>query len=167
VECCEVEAEQLETASTRTTKSSRVRTCRKSSGWIRTVCQRFTGTPFCHEIRSGRDASFPHPLTVAGDLSTTGGNSTPMSTENMLYKRCGILDSGTRKRYQIDPISANIPGVSPTGRGASSAPWSSSGLRMAKPWTARGARANVNGRSGTLALVRVAQARLHPREVEP
>lgn len=33
-------------------------------------------------IRSRR--LFPHPLTVAGDLSTTGANSTPMSTENML-----------------------------------------------------------------------------------
>src|SRR6185503_72009 len=33
-----------------------------------------------------------NPVIVAGDLNTTGGNSTPTSVENMLYKRYGSAD---------------------------------------------------------------------------
>ena len=79
----------------------------------------------------------PHPVIVAGDLNTTGSNSTPTSVENMLYKRYGSVDFWTTKgiqwatgvgliysgakaarsvsgiQYQIDPTSANIPGAAP------------------------------------------------------
>jgi endonuclease/exonuclease/phosphatase family metal-dependent hydrolase len=79
----------------------------------------------------------PHPVVVAGDLNTSGSDSTPTSVENMLYKRYGSVDFWTTKgvqwatgvgliytgakaarslsgiQYQIDPTSANIPGASP------------------------------------------------------
>ena len=79
----------------------------------------------------------PHPVVVAGDLNTSGSDSTPTSVENMLYKRYGNVDFWTTKgvqwatgvgliytgakalrslsgiQYQIDPTSANIPGASP------------------------------------------------------
>ncbi len=79
----------------------------------------------------------PNPVIIAGDMNTTGGNSTPTSIENMLYKRYGSLDFWTTKgiqwatgvgivysaakatmtlsgiQYRIDPTSANIPGASP------------------------------------------------------
>jgi len=78
-----------------------------------------------------------NPVIVAGDMNTTGSDSTPTSVENMLYKRYGSLDfwttkgiqwttgvgiiySGTKTalklsgiQYRIDPTSANIPGASP------------------------------------------------------
>jgi len=78
----------------------------------------------------------PNPVIIAGDMNTTGGNSTPTSIENMLYKRYGSLDFWTTKgvqwatgvgliytgakaatslsgiQYRIDPTSANIPGAS-------------------------------------------------------
>jgi len=78
----------------------------------------------------------PNPVIVAGDLNTSGSDSTPTSIENMLYKRYGSLDfwttkgiqwttgvgmiySGTKAalklsgiQYRIDPTSANIPGLS-------------------------------------------------------
>jgi endonuclease/exonuclease/phosphatase family metal-dependent hydrolase len=78
-----------------------------------------------------------NPVIIAGDMNTTGGDSTPTSIENMLYKRYGSLDfwttkgiqwttgvglvySGTKAalklsgiQYRIDPTSANIPGASP------------------------------------------------------
>jgi endonuclease/exonuclease/phosphatase family metal-dependent hydrolase len=78
-----------------------------------------------------------NPVLVAGDLNTTGGDSTPTSIENMLYKRYGSVDFWTTKgvqwatgvgmaysaaktvrklsgiQYQIDPTSANIPGAAP------------------------------------------------------
>ena len=78
-----------------------------------------------------------NPVIVAGDLNTTGGNSTPTSVENMLYKRYGSADFWTTQgvqwatglgliytgaravrklsgiQYRIDPTSANIPGASP------------------------------------------------------
>jgi endonuclease/exonuclease/phosphatase family metal-dependent hydrolase len=77
-----------------------------------------------------------NPVIVAGDLNTTGSDSTPTSIENMLYKQYGSLDFWTTKgiqwttgvgmiysgakaamklssiQYRIDPTSANIPGVS-------------------------------------------------------
>jgi endonuclease/exonuclease/phosphatase family metal-dependent hydrolase len=78
----------------------------------------------------------PNPVIIAGDMNTKGGNSTPTSIENMLYKRYGSLDFWTTKgvqwatgvgliytgakaatslsgiQYRIDPTSANIPGAS-------------------------------------------------------
>jgi endonuclease/exonuclease/phosphatase family metal-dependent hydrolase len=85
-----------------------------------------------HEVRE-----VPNPVIIAGDMNTTGGNSTPTSVENMLYKRYGSLDFWTTKgiqwttgvgtvysatratmklsgiQFRIDPTSANIPGISP------------------------------------------------------
>lgn len=76
-------------------------------------------------------------VVIAGDMNTTGGDSTPTSVENLLYKRYGSLDfwttkgiqwttgvgmvySGTKAalklsgiQYRIDPTSANVPGASP------------------------------------------------------
>ena len=81
--------------------------------------------------------NIPHPVVVAGDLNTTGSDSTPTSVENMLYKRYGDVDFWTTTgvqwatgagivytgakalrslsgiQYQIDPTSKNIPGVHP------------------------------------------------------
>lgn len=78
----------------------------------------------------------PNPVIIAGDMNTTGSDSTPTSVENMLYKRYGSLDFWTTKgiqwttgvgmiytgakaamslsgiQYRIDPTSANIPGAS-------------------------------------------------------
>jgi endonuclease/exonuclease/phosphatase family metal-dependent hydrolase len=78
-----------------------------------------------------------NPVIIAGDMNTTGSDSTPTSVENMLYKRYGSLDFWTTKgvqwatgvgllysgakavmslsgiQYRIDPTSANIPGASP------------------------------------------------------
>ena len=78
-----------------------------------------------------------NPVVIAGDMNTTGSDSTPTSVENMLYKRYGSLDFWTTKgiqwttgvglaytgaktalklsgiQYRIDPTSANIPGASP------------------------------------------------------
>jgi endonuclease/exonuclease/phosphatase family metal-dependent hydrolase len=77
-----------------------------------------------------------YPVILAGDLNTTGSNSTPTSVENMLIKRYGSVDFWTTKgikwatglgpiytgakavrtfggiQYRVDPTSANIPGVS-------------------------------------------------------
>jgi endonuclease/exonuclease/phosphatase family metal-dependent hydrolase len=82
-----------------------------------------------HELRN--------PVVVAGDMNTTGANSTPTSIENFLYKRYGDIDFWTTKgivwttgvglvytgakafhglagiQYRVDPTSANIPGLSP------------------------------------------------------
>ena len=79
----------------------------------------------------------PHPVVVAGDLNTTGTDSTPTSVQNMLYKRYGSMDFWTTKgiqwttgvglaysgakaarklagiQYRVDPTSANLPGLSP------------------------------------------------------
>jgi endonuclease/exonuclease/phosphatase family metal-dependent hydrolase len=75
-------------------------------------------------------------VIIAGDMNTSGGDATPTSIENMLYKRYGDLDFWTTKgiqltgvgliytgaktvrnvagfEYRVDPTSANIPGVSP------------------------------------------------------
>jgi hypothetical protein len=78
-----------------------------------------------------------NPLIIAGDMNTTGSDSTPTSVENMLYKRYGDVDFWTTKgiqwstgvgmiytgakavrnvagfEYRVDPTSANIPGASP------------------------------------------------------
>jgi len=78
----------------------------------------------------------PNPVIIAGDMNTTGSDSTPTSVENMLYKRYGDLDFWATKgiqltgvgllytgaktvrnlagfEYRVDPTSANIPGASP------------------------------------------------------
>lgn len=76
-------------------------------------------------------------VIIAGDMNTTGSDSTPTSVENMLYKRYGDIDFWTTKgiqwttgvgliytgakavrnlagiEYRVDPTSKNIPGVSP------------------------------------------------------
>jgi endonuclease/exonuclease/phosphatase family metal-dependent hydrolase len=78
----------------------------------------------------------PYTVILAGDLNTTGSNSTPTSVENMLIKRYGSVDFWTTKgirwatglgpiytgakavrslggiQYRVDPTSANIPSVS-------------------------------------------------------
>jgi endonuclease/exonuclease/phosphatase family metal-dependent hydrolase len=78
-----------------------------------------------------------HPLVLAGDMNTSGSNSTPTSIENMLYKRYGTTDFWTTQGVQwatglglvytgakavrklagiqvrVDPTSKNIPGASP------------------------------------------------------
>lgn len=88
-------------------------------------------TELLNEVRDN-----PNPVIVAGDMNTTGSDSTPTSVENMLYKRYGSLDFWTTKgvqwatgvgiiysgakaaislsgiQYRIDPTSANIPGAS-------------------------------------------------------
>jgi endonuclease/exonuclease/phosphatase family metal-dependent hydrolase len=79
----------------------------------------------------------PNPVVIAGDMNTTGSDSTPTSAEYILYKRYGSLDFWTTKgiqwttgvgmiysgaktarklagiQYRVDPTSANIPGASP------------------------------------------------------
>ena len=82
-----------------------------------------------HDIRN--------PVIVAGDLNTSGGDGTPTSIENLLYKQYGNLDFWTTTGVQwatgigvlytgskalwklsgiqvrVDPTSKNIPGISP------------------------------------------------------
>ena len=77
------------------------------------------------------------PVIIAGDMNTTGSDSTPTNATNELYKRFGSLDFWTTKgvqwttgvgaaysvsktgmkiagiQYRIDPTSANLPGLSP------------------------------------------------------
>jgi endonuclease/exonuclease/phosphatase family metal-dependent hydrolase len=117
-----------------------------------------------------------HPVIVAGDLNSTGSDSTPTSVERMLYKRYGSVDFWTTKgvqwatgvgliysgaravaklsgiQYRIDPTSANIPGASPNlERGLFS---TMEKFRFADGHTFdfRGVpERTVNGRSGTLA----------------
>jgi endonuclease/exonuclease/phosphatase family metal-dependent hydrolase len=117
-----------------------------------------------------------HPVIVAGDLNTTGSDSTPTSVERMLYKRYGSADFWTTKgvqwatgvgliysgaraaaklsgiQYRIDPTSANIPGASPNlERGLFS---TIERFRFADghAFDFRGVpERTVNGRSGTLA----------------
>lgn len=78
----------------------------------------------------------PNPVIIAGDMNTTGSDSTPTSVENMLYKRYGDVDFWATKgiqltgigliytgaktvrnvagfEYRVDPTAANIPGASP------------------------------------------------------
>lgn len=82
-----------------------------------------------HELRN--------PVVVAGDMNTTGSNSTPTNVAYMMYKQFGDLDFWTTKgiqwtsgvglaytgakafrklagiQYRVDPTSVNIPGISP------------------------------------------------------
>ena len=52
-------------------------------------------TELLNEVRDN-----PNPVIVAGDMNTTGSDSTPTSVENMLYKRYGSLDFWTTKGVQ-------------------------------------------------------------------
>lgn len=117
----------------------------------------------------------PHPVIVAGDLNTTGGDSTPTSVENMLYKRYGSLDFWTTKgvqwttgvgliysvartaaklsgiQYRIDPTSANIPGMSPNLERGLFSKIEQSRFADGRAFDFRGSRhRTINGNSGTL-----------------
>jgi len=116
-----------------------------------------------------------HPVTVAGDLNTTGSDSTPTSVENMLYKRYGSVDFWTttgvqwatgvgliytgaktvRKlsgiQYQIDPTSANIPGASPNLERGLFSDLEDFRFADGKAFDFRGVPGHTsNGRTGTL-----------------
>jgi len=117
-----------------------------------------------------------HPVIVAGDLNSTGGNSTPTSIENMLYKRYGSLDFWTTKgiqwttgvglvytgartvaklsgiQYRIDPTSANIPGLSPNLERGLFTTVEKSRFADGHAFDFRGVQDRTsNGRAGTLA----------------
>jgi endonuclease/exonuclease/phosphatase family metal-dependent hydrolase len=85
-------------------------------------------------LKDSRDLK--NPVIIAGDMNTSGGDATPTSIENMMYKRYGDLDFWATKgiqltgvglvytgakalrnvagfEYRVDPTSKNIPGVSP------------------------------------------------------
>jgi len=118
----------------------------------------------------------PHPVIVAGDLNTTGGDSTPTSVENMLYKRYGSVDFWTTKgvqwstgvgliysvgrtaaklsgiQYRIDPTSANIPGASPNLERGLFSTIEQSRFADGHGFDFRGVpERTINGKSGTLA----------------
>jgi endonuclease/exonuclease/phosphatase family metal-dependent hydrolase len=50
--------------------------------------------------------NIPNPVVVAGDLNTTGGDSTPTSVENMLYNDMGASISGQPKAFNGPPVWA-------------------------------------------------------------
>jgi len=114
-------------------------------------------------------------VIIAGDLNTTGSDSTPTSVENMLYKRYGSTDFWTTKglqwaaglgmiytgakaarslsgiQYQIDPTSANIPGASPNLERGLFDTLERFRFEDGQTFDFRGvAERTVNGRSGTL-----------------
>lgn len=116
------------------------------------------------------------PVIIAGDMNTTGSDSTPTSIENMLYKRYGSLDfwttkgiqwttgvgivySGTKAaikltgiQYRIDPTSANIPGASPNLERAFFTSIEKFRFADGKAIDFRGVpERTINGRAGTLA----------------
>lgn len=117
-----------------------------------------------------------NPVVVAGDLNTTGGDATPTSVENMLYKRYGSVDFWTTKgvqwatgvgmvysaaktarklsgiQYQIDPTSANIPGAAPNLERGLFDTVGKFRFADGKAFDFRGVPERTsNGRSGTLA----------------
>jgi len=117
-----------------------------------------------------------HPVVVAGDLNTTGSDSTPTSVENMLYKRYGSVDFWTTKgiqwttgvgviysgartvrklsgiQYRVDPTSANIPGASPNLEHAFFTTVEKFRFADGSAFDFRGnAGRTVNAKSGTLA----------------
>jgi endonuclease/exonuclease/phosphatase family metal-dependent hydrolase len=117
-----------------------------------------------------------NPVIIAGDMNTTGGDSTPTSVENMLYKRYGSLDFWTTKgiqwatgvgmiysgakaamslsgiQYRIDPTSANIPGASANLERAFFTSLEKFRFADGKAIDFRGIPARtVNGTAGTLA----------------
>jgi len=117
-----------------------------------------------------------NPVIIAGDMNTTGSDSTPTSVENMLYKRYGSLDFWTTKgikwttgvglmytgaktamslsgiQYRIDPTSANIPGASANLERALFTSLEKFRFADGKAIDFRGVRERtVNGTAGTLA----------------
>lgn len=117
-----------------------------------------------------------NPVIVAGDMNTTGSDSTPTSVENMLYKRYGSLDFWTTKgiqwttgvgliysgakatmklsgiQYRIDPTSANIPGASPNLERAFFGSLEKFRFSDGKAIDFRGVpQRTINGTAGTLA----------------
>jgi endonuclease/exonuclease/phosphatase family metal-dependent hydrolase len=117
-----------------------------------------------------------NPVIIAGDMNTTGSDSTPTSIENMLYKRYGSLDFWTTKgikwttgvglvytgakaamslsgiQYRIDPTSANIPGASANLERAFFTSLEKFRFADGKAIDFRGVRERtVNGTAGTLA----------------
>ena len=116
-----------------------------------------------------------NPVIVAGDLNTTGSDSTPTSVENMLYKRYGSLDFWTTKgiqwttgvglvysgakatmklsgiQYRIDPTSANVPGASPNLERGLFTTLEKFQFADGKTFDFRGGpERSINGKSGTL-----------------
>jgi endonuclease/exonuclease/phosphatase family metal-dependent hydrolase len=117
-----------------------------------------------------------HPVIVAGDLNTTGGDSNPTSVEYMLYKRYGSLDFWTTKgvrwvsgfgvaysaargvrklagiQYRVDPTSANLPGLSPNLERGLFGTLEQFRFADGKAFDFRGSpEKTVNGNPGTLA----------------
>jgi endonuclease/exonuclease/phosphatase family metal-dependent hydrolase len=117
-----------------------------------------------------------NPVIIAGDMNTTGGDSTPTSIENMLYKRYGSLDFWTTKgiqwttgvgmiysgartamklsgiQYRIDPTSANVPGASPNLERAFFTSLEKFRFADGKAIDFRGvSKCTLNGTTGTLA----------------
>ena len=118
----------------------------------------------------------PNPVIIGGDMNSTGGNGTPTSVPNMLYRRYGSLDFWTTKgiqwttgvgmvytgtktilslsgiQYRIDPTSANVPGASPNQERALFTTLEKFRFADGKAIDFRGVRDHtVNGTAGTLA----------------
>ena len=118
----------------------------------------------------------PNPVVIAGDLNTTGADSTPTSVKNMLYKQFGSTDFWTTKgvqwatgvgmvygatksaiklagvQYRVDPTSANIPGLSANLERGFFTTLEQFRFADGKAIDFRGVPARtVNGKSGTLA----------------
>ncbi len=117
-----------------------------------------------------------HRVVVAGDMNTTGTDSTPTSVEYMLYKQFGSLDFWVTKgiqwttgvgliytgaktfvkvsgiQYRVDPTSANIPGASPNLERGFFTTLEKYRFEDGKAFDFRGVRERtVNGTAGTLA----------------
>jgi endonuclease/exonuclease/phosphatase family metal-dependent hydrolase len=117
-----------------------------------------------------------HAVIVAGDLNSSGANSTPTSVENMLYKRYGTMDFWTTQGIQwatglgliytgtkavrklsgiqlrVDPTSANIPGLTPNLERGLFKTVEEFRFADGQAFDFRGSsERTVNGRSGTLA----------------
>jgi len=116
------------------------------------------------------------PVVIAGDLNTTGADSTPTSVKNMLYKQFGSTDFWTTKgvqwatgvgmvygatksaiklagvQYRVDPTSANIPGLSANLERGFFTTLEQFRFADGKAIDFRGVpERTVNGKSGTLA----------------
>jgi endonuclease/exonuclease/phosphatase family metal-dependent hydrolase len=117
-----------------------------------------------------------NPVIIGGDLNTSGGDGTPTSVKNLLYKRYGSTDfwatkgvqwatgvgivygaaKGARKlagiQYRVDPTSANLPGLSPNLERGLFTTMENFRFADGKAFDFRGVPAQtVNGKSGTLA----------------
>jgi endonuclease/exonuclease/phosphatase family metal-dependent hydrolase len=117
-----------------------------------------------------------NPVVIAGDLNTTGADSTPTSVKNMLYKQFGSTDFWTTKgvqwatgvgmvygatksaiklagvQYRVDPTSANIPGLSANLERGFFTTLEQFRFADGKAIDFRGVpERTVNGKSGTLA----------------